>query len=68
MDEFYIYNRTLNEDEIKQLHDRCKGPLAAKVLYLGFENVTGNFTEDTSYQGNNGCIFGTVISGNFQVL
>eukprot|EP00794_Sanderia_malayensis_P012811 gene12811-14124_t len=63
VDEFYIFNRTLEESEIKQLHDKCKGPLAANVLHLDFMNTTSNMTKDTSFQGNNGYFVGTVVSG-----
>ena len=64
VDEFYIFNRTLSEGELKQLHDRCKGPLATKILHLNFENTTANLTYDISFQGNDGYLVGFASSGN----
>ena len=64
VDEFYIFNRTLSDEEINQLHDRCKGPYAAKILHLNFENTTTNLTYDTSFQGNDGYLVGTTALGN----
>ena len=63
IDELYIFNRTLAEEELAQIHDRCKGPMSAKVLHLDFENTTRNFTYDTSYQGNDGYLTGQVLPG-----
>ena len=68
LDEFYIFNRTLDESEIKQLYDKCKGPLAANVLHLDFKTVSGNFTKDTSFQGNNGYFMGKVVSGLYNFI
>lgn len=68
VDEFYIFNRTLAVDELAQIHDRCKGPMSAKILHLTFENTTANLTYDTSYQGNDGYLIGQAIEGDFPTL
>lgn len=65
MDEFYIFNRTLTVAELGQIHDRCKGPMSAKILHLDFENTTSNFTYDTSYQGNDGYLVGNSVKGDY---
>ena len=66
VDEFYIFNRTLTEDELKQLHNRCKGPKASQILHLAFENTTSEndtTVEDTSLQGNDGSFIGALVPG-----
>ena len=63
IDELYIFNRTLTESELAQIHDRCKGPMSAKILDLDFENTTSNMTYDTSYQGNDGYLVGQALPG-----
>lgn len=63
LDEFYIFNRTLNASEIKDIHEHCKGAKSAKVMSLSFETNVGNVTYDSSYQGNNGYFTGQFFLG-----
>jgi len=55
----------LNDSEIKDIHEHCKGAKAAKVMALSFETIAGNETLDSSYQGNNGYFTGTFFPGTF---
>ena len=65
MDELYIFNRTLNQVEIQGINNHCKGQRASEIIHLDFENVHGNETEDSSYQGNHGHFAGNVFTGSF---
>ncbi|XP_012555797.1 uncharacterized protein LOC100204986 isoform X1 [Hydra vulgaris] len=64
IDEFYIFNRTLNDSEISAIHSHCKGALASQIMHLRFGEVDGNVSIDSSYQGNNGYFVGTVTAGS----
>ncbi|XP_057312398.1 uncharacterized protein LOC130653922 [Hydractinia symbiolongicarpus] len=63
IDEFYVFNRTLMQTEIRDINRHCKGAKASQIIHLNFENITANETFDTSYQGNNGHFIGNVVTG-----
>lgn len=48
IDEFYIYNKTLSDIELKILIDSCKD----MVLHLSFEKIKGYTTFDSSGLNN----------------
>lgn len=48
VDEFYIYNRTLAEPELKTLIKKCQGPQSTMVLHLSFDRKTGDTFLDES--------------------
>ena len=64
IDEFYIFNRTLNITEVQEIHEHCKGAKSSQVIHLNFEEVGGNMTLDKSYQGNNGYLMGNWRTGS----
>lgn len=63
LDELYIFNRTLNQTEIKEIHEHCKGPKASKIMHLNFDEIRNNRTFDVSYQGNDGYFTGSFFPG-----
>ena len=63
IDEFYIFNRSLSQPEIKDIHIACKGPKASQIINLDFKEINGTKTEDASFQGNDGHFIGDVQPG-----
>jgi len=54
-----IYNRALSDDEIQQLYNNPQSPSTnGLVLWLNFDEGTGNIVYDKSGNGNNGTIYG----------
>lgn len=48
IDEFYIYNKTLAEPELKALIQKCQGPKSTMVLHLSFDKKSGTqFLDDS---------------------
>ncbi|CAH3193907.1 unnamed protein product, partial [Porites evermanni] len=48
IDEFYIYNKTLAEAELKALIQKCQGPKSTMVLHLSFDKKSGTqFLDDS---------------------
>lgn len=58
IDEFYIFNKTLQEMEIKNLISKCSGEKSNVMLHLAFEKDTGNITYDSSGLKNDGAVLG----------
>ena len=60
MDEFYIFDRTLPQIEIKKLSQTCN--FKRVVVHYGFEMFDGQMTYDQSGLANNGFAAGIVSS------
>ena len=58
IDEFYIFNKTLKEMEIKNLISKCSGEKSSVILHLAFEKDMGNISLDTSGLKNDASIMG----------
>ncbi|XP_028410253.1 uncharacterized protein LOC114532854 [Dendronephthya gigantea] len=58
IDEFYIFNKTLKEMEIKNLMSKCSGAKSSVILHLAFEKDMGNVSLDTSGLKNDASIMG----------
>jgi hypothetical protein len=58
IDEFYIFNKTLKEMEIKNLISKCSGAKTSVILHLAFEKDMGNVSLDTSGLQNDAFIMG----------
>lgn len=58
LDEFYIFNKTLKDMEIKDLISKCTGEKSSVIMHLAFEKDTGNVTLDSSGLKNDASVLG----------
>ena len=58
LDEFYIFNKTLKDMEIKDLISKCTGEKSSVIIHLAFEKDTGNVTLDSSGLKNDASVLG----------